>query len=301
MQQYVGRFAPSPTGPLHFGSLLTAVASYLDAKSNDGLWLVRIEDLDPPREIPGATANILSTLESYHLHWDQDVVYQSQRHKHYDAAIQQLLSRGKAFYCTCTRKQLSQQSEQSGTAYPGNCRGCSQEPSAPHSIRLQVNAKPVTIQDDLQGLYQQNIEQYVGDFIIRRKDRLYAYHIAVVVDDHEQKISHIVRGIDLLDNTPRQQYLQHQLGFLAPQYCHLPIVVNSQGQKLSKQTFATPVPSTQCNLYLWHALTALGLAPAPELKLETTETQLAWGISVWNKDKLKGLKSIPSTSVAIDV
>ena len=306
MPHYIGRFAPSPTGQLHFGSLLTAVASYLDAKSNNGTWLVRMEDLDPPREMPGAADHILSTLEQYGLHWDGSVVYQSQRHALYESVIQLLLAEKQAFYCTCTRKQLAKSnpdpnSMRSPNSYPGNCRDQHTLPSDTYSIRLRVEDQNTCINDGLQGLYCQNIERAVGDFIIKRKDLLYAYHLAVVVDDHEQKISHIVRGIDLLDSTPRQCFLQQCLGYSTPYYSHLPIIVNSLGQKLSKQTHAKPVSTANCSETLWTALSALGLKPDISLQREPPESMLNWGTHAWDPTKLKGQTSISSTSVRLDV
>lgn len=299
MPHYIGRFAPSPTGKLHFGSLLTAVASYLDAKSQNGTWLVRMEDLDPPREMPGAADHILSTLDQYGLHWDGNVVFQSQRHELYEYAVQQLLDKKQAFYCTCTRKQLTNTNALS--RYPGNCRQQHSPPDKASSIRLQAQNKDTCIEDGLQGLYCQNVENEVGDFIIKRKDHLYAYHLGVVVDDHEQQITHIVRGIDLLDSTPRQRFLQQSLGYATPNYSHLPVVVNSLGQKLSKQTHAKPISREDCRQTLWAALSALGLRPSIALQQEPPETMLKWGVQAWLPTTLKGQTNIPSTSVVLDV
>lgn len=307
MKNYIGRFAPSPTGPLHFGSLLTAVASYLDAKQNNGTWLVRMDDLDPPREIPGAADKILSTLDAYGLHWDNKVIYQSQRHEQYEAIVQSLLANKQAFYCTCSRKQLtehaSRQKPQTPPTYPGTCREQHTPPNTPFSIRLVVTgaSQPICISDQLQGAFCQNLIEDVGDFIIKRKDRLYAYHLAAVVDDHWQNISHIVRGIDLLDSTPRQHYLQQLLGYNVPQYAHLPIVVNDKGQKLSKQTFAKPIEATQCNRTLWVAISTLGLKPPTALQHESAEAILKWGIAAWNHKALTNVTRISSTQLTIDV
>ncbi len=307
MLNYIGRFAPSPTGPLHFGSLLTAVASYLDAKHNRGTWLVRIDDLDPPREMPGAADNILSTLDAYGLHWDGDIIYQSQRHDRYEAAIQSLLTNKQAFYCTCSRKQLaehtSQQDQQAPSPYPGTCREQHIPPNIPFSIRLAIENThhPVCISDQLQERFCQNLFTDVGDFIIKRKDLLYAYHLAAVIDDHWQKISHVVRGIDLLDSTPRQCYLQQLLGYNTPHYAHLPIVVNNQGQKLSKQTFAKAIETTQCSHVLWIALSTLGLNPPRSLQHERPDAILKWGTLSWSTKALINVTRINSTQITIDV
>jgi len=306
MQNYIGRFAPSPTGPLHFGSLLTAVASYLDAKYHKGIWLVRMDDLDPPREMPGAADNILSTLDAYGLHWDGEIVYQSQRHDQYETAIQSLLANKHAFYCTCSRKQLAthtSQQQQTPPPYPGTCRKQNAPPNRPFSIRLSVEGtfQPMCINDQLQGRFCQNLATDVGDFIIKRKDFLYAYHLAVVIDDHWQRISHVVRGIDLLDSTPRQCYLQQLLGYNTPHYAHLPVVVNDQGQKLSKQTFAKAIETTQCSRALWSAISILGLKPPTSLQHESPEAILKWGTQAWTPKTLINVTRINATQITIDV
>ncbi|PIE41323.1 MAG: tRNA glutamyl-Q(34) synthetase GluQRS [Gammaproteobacteria bacterium] len=214
---YIGRFAPSPTGLLHFGSLTTAVASYLDAKAHQGQWLVRIEDLDPPRETPGAISEILKTLDCYQLHWDGEIWCQSERHPVYQAQIDRFLEKGQAYYCTCSRKPLIRQY---GHRYPGLCRGTVKKPEAPSAIRLLTHDTPIGFHDDLQGYFEQHLASDIGDFIIKRKDGLYAYHIAVVMDDAAQGITDIVRGLDLLDSTPRQIYLQQLMTYRTPNYCH---------------------------------------------------------------------------------
>ena len=236
---YKGRFAPSPTGPLHFGSLLAALASFLDARKSQGIWLVRMEDLDPPREIPGAADQILRTLEQHGLHWDQQVIYQSERYQAYQAEIDRLLEAEHAYYCTCSRQMIAQR----GRVYDGFCRTRQSHLHGMTAVRLKTDAQQITFEDQIQGSQQQQLSSYSGDFVIRRKDRLYAYQLAVVCDDATQGISHIVRGSDLLDSTPRQLYLQQLLGYQKPCYAHIPIMVNSQGQKLSKQTFATALDS----------------------------------------------------------
>lgn len=291
---YIGRFAPSPTGPLHLGSLFTAVASYLDAKANDGRWLVRIDDLDPPREMPGAPTLILNTLEKHGLLWDGEVVYQSQRHHHYQQAIDSILAKGQAFYCTCTRKALAAL----GGPYPGTCRSVSEEPADPSSIRVLLESpKPIHFNDLIQGDYEQDLTNTIGDFIIRRKDRLYAYHIACVVDDYLQQITHIIRGLDLLESTPRQIYLQRLLHFPQPCYGHLPVIVGADQQKLSKQSFALGIQDTQANDNLIWVLTALGFKIPTELLDESCETLLEWAIPHWHLDLVKGRSSLQEPSI----
>ena len=279
---YRGRFAPSPTGPLHFGSLVAALGSYLDARHNHGSWLLRIEDLDPPREQQGATENILKTLESYHLFWDEEVLYQSQRHAEYEAHCQQLLASGNAFYCTCSRSQLGG----SGQAYPGYCRNQLTAPLTPYALRFKIDEETLCFQDQIQGQYCQQLHHDVGDFVIKRKDQLYAYQLAVVCDDHFQGVTHVVRGLDLLDNTPRQIALYHAFEYPAPSYAHLPLVVNDSGQKLSKQNQAQAVSSSNTRSTLIHALAALQLQPSDELLANSLDDILLWANNSWSKSAL---------------
>jgi len=298
MPDYIGRFAPSPTGPLHFGSLVTAVASYLDAKAADGKWLVRMEDLDPPREMSGAADSILKTLEIYHLFWDGDVWFQSKRHDAYKDAIDRLLKQGQAFFCTCSRKNILK--ELNGI-YPGTCRKQLSSPPKPSAIRLKTQDITTGFLDGIQGEFRQNLNRDIGDFIIKRKDNLYAYHLAAVVDDHAQGITHIIRGLDLLDSTPRHLYLQQCLAFTHPHYYHLPLITNNKGQKLSKQSFAPPIPSNAPSFYLWHALQALGQHPPAEL-LDTPPTDiLLWGKTHWKQNNIPHVKTITDTKLFLDV
>jgi len=280
---YRGRFAPSPTGPLHFGSLLTALASYLDAKHNKGLWFIRIEDLDPPRETAHAKNDILNALKAFGLHPDDHILYQSQRHELYESVCQQLLREKKAYYCTCSRSQLAPFKG----IYPGTCRRSLNDanttpPEKPYSIRFKTSDIRILFHDDIQGDFEQNITKEVGDFIIKRKDGFYAYQLAVVVDDHAQKINHVVRGSDLLDNTPRQILLQQALAYELPNYAHLPIVVNQQGQKLSKQTFADAIPIDNPVPSLLMALRLLGFQPHEDFIEASVEDILAWAIKHWS-------------------
>ena len=295
-QPYVGRFAPSPTGLLHFGSLMTAVGSFLDARACGGQWLVRIEDLDPPRETPGASEEILRTLEAYQLHWDGEVWYQSRRHHIYQAQIERFIAKHQAFYCTCSRKPLIRQY---GGHYPGICRGRFSEPDEPCSIRLLTHDDPIGFDDALQGHFEQRLESEIGDFIIKRKDGLYAYHLAVVMDDEAQGITDIVRGLDLLDSTPRHLYLQQLMNYHTPRYLHLPIVVNHLGQKLSKQTFADPVPNANPGPYLWACLSALGQQPPAELRSAPPAELLRWGTAHWQREAIPHRAEIPEDALKI--
>ncbi|MEH6471183.1 MAG: tRNA glutamyl-Q(34) synthetase GluQRS [Halopseudomonas sp.] len=279
ISHYIGRFAPSPTGSLHFGSLLAALASFLDARANQGHWLVRMEDLDPPREIAGAADQILRTLEQFGLHWDGPVWYQSQRQQDYQDVLQQLVEQQHAYPCYCSRQQIALRSS---AIYDGYCRHYPPANVAlPSAIRLQVNDSRIGFDDAIQGHYRQHLSQEVGDFVIRRKDGLYAYQLAVVVDDAEQQVSHIVRGFDLLDSTPRQIHLQQQLGLPTPAYAHIPILVNPQGQKLSKQTYASAIDPAQPQASLFQALSLLGQQPPEGLRAATTHEMLDWGTRHW--------------------
>jgi len=242
---YVGRFAPSPSGPLHFGSLVAAVGSYLDAKSHQGAWLLRIEDIDPPREIPGAANKILSTLEQFGFQWDRTVLYQSTRQEAYETALKELANSGHTYRCSCSRKQISEQGVAGleGIIYPGTCRKKTIKQSLieARTIRLLTNNRSIRFTDRICGLQKQSLNQDIGDFVIRRADGFVAYQIAVVVDDAYQNITHVVRGADLLTSTPRQIYLQSLLNLATPTYAHLPLVLDNQGKKLSKQDLAKPV------------------------------------------------------------
>lgn len=279
---YRGRFAPSPTGPLHFGSLVAALGSYLDARQNKGAWLLRIEDLDPPREQQGASDLILKALEKYHLFWDEEVLYQSQRQAVYEEHCQQLLANDTGFYCACSRSQLGG----SGQVYPGYCRGYREAHKADSAIRFMVNEEELCFQDQIQGRYCQLLHSEVGDFVIKRKDQLYAYQLAVVCDDHLQGVTHVVRGIDLLDNTCRQIALYRAFAYAAPTYAHLPVIINEDGQKLSKQNLATPISLKETRTTLLYALAALKLQPPDELQTNSLDDILLWANNNWDKSSL---------------
>jgi len=285
--RYCGRFAPSPTGPLHFGSLISALASYLQAKSQDGVWLLRMEDVDPPRERLGAADQILRTLDTYGLHWDGPVIYQSQRHERYEAILTQLTLKDYSFPCTCSRKDLSIAMRRANTlTYPGTCRRVKINIKQPHAIRLKVDTTVITFNDNIHGQITQQLDETVGDFVIKRADGLYAYQLAVVVDDADQGITEVVRGSDLLDNTPRQIYLQQCLGLPQPQYAHVPVATNAQHIKLSKQTFATPLNAQNPNTVLYEALQFLGQNPPPELAQSDITSLLAWATQAWDLNKI---------------
>ncbi len=240
---YRGRFAPSPTGPLHFGSLIAAVASYCDAHAAGGEWLVRIEDVDEPRSRDRAATAILATLEAYGFEWDGEVVRQSARGALYQAALERLATQGQAFACACTRKELEAAPLGAGgeRVYPGTCRNGVTSGREAKAWRVRVTDEVIGFRDRLQGWHEQRLERDIGDFIVRRADGMFAYQLAVVVDDAAQGITHVVRGADLLASTPRQIWLQRQLGLATPSYLHHPIAILPSGEKLSKQTGAVPL------------------------------------------------------------
>jgi glutamyl-Q tRNA(Asp) synthetase len=243
MSEYVGRFAPSPTGPLHFGSLVAALASYMQARAAKGKWLLRIEDLDLPREQPGAADQILRALERFGFEWDGPVLWQSARLERYRAVLEDLLRRGFAYPCGCSRKELedSALAIDGSRIYPGTCRHGLAPGKSPRAVRLRTHATPIGFDDLIQGPAQQRVEREVGDFVLKRADGVYAYQLAVVVDDLDHGVTDVVRGADLLDSTARQIHLQRILGAPTPRYAHVPVAVDTAGQKLSKQTGATPI------------------------------------------------------------
>jgi glutamyl-Q tRNA(Asp) synthetase len=292
---YRGRFAPSPSGPLHAGSLIAALASYLDARSNNGLWFVRMEDLDPPRESPEAAKEILLSLETLNLYWDGEVLYQSSRQNAYHDVLIQLQRQDRVFPCTCTRQSLH------GNAgiYPGNCRN---RPLADpdlkpgeYGLRCKVSNLTMEFNDLVQGRQSQNLDKGVGDFIIKRKDGLYAYQLAVVIDDGFQEITHIIRGIDLMDSTYKQIYLQKLLGYSQPAYAHIPVIINNQGQKLSKQHHAAPLNLAHPSKALFQALVYLQQSPPAELISNKPSDVLLWAVENWRIEKLGNLQQLDET------
>jgi glutamyl-Q tRNA(Asp) synthetase len=294
---YRGRFAPSPTGPLHFGSLVAALGSYLAAKHHHGAWLVRMEDLDTPRCISGPANDILRTLEAYGLHWDETVMYQSQRAAAYEEALHTLQASGAVYPCCCTRKEIADSALHGidGLVYPGTCRNgiAAGREGRASRVRtdlilspLSLHSSQIEFDDALQGRITQNLESEIGDFVVKRADGLFAYQLAVVVDDAYQNITHIVRGADLLHSTPRQIYLQILLGLPAPSYMHLPVVVNAQGEKLSKQTLAQAISKDLAAATLFDALLFLCQQPPVELRLNKVEEILNWAVTHWQPNSL---------------
>ncbi|MDO7898707.1 tRNA glutamyl-Q(34) synthetase GluQRS [Pseudomonas citrulli] len=289
---YIGRFAPTPSGHLHFGSLVAALASYLDARAVGGRWLLRMEDLDPPREEPGAQAAILRALESYGFEWDGEMVRQSERHEAYQQVITRLLSQGLAYACTCSRKQL----EAYQGIYPGLCRnaGHGTEDAA---IRVRVPELEYHFSDRVQGEFRQHLGREAGDFVIRRRDGLYAYQLAVVLDDAWQGVTDIVRGADLLDSTPRQLYLQELLGLPQPRYLHVPLITQPDGHKLGKSYRSPPLAADQATPLLLRALRALGQQPGPELADASPRELLAWGMRHWEAGRIPRTLSLPEAQI----
>ena len=290
---YIGRFAPSPTGPLHFGSLVAAVASFLDAKANNGLWLMRMEDLDPLREPKGAAEKILDQLTKLGLEWDGELLYQSTRLDDYDKILQQLAKKELCYECDCTRPAIKAM----GSIYNGQCRKRISKPGSDYAIRLRTESGTIEFNDLVQGNYRQNLETEVGDFVIVRKDKLFAYQLAVVADDALQNITHIIRGNDLIDSTPRQIYLQQLLNYKTPTYGHIPVIVNAKGQKLSKQHFATPIDTEHGPMLIHQAMKFLGLSPPTTIQQATVKEQLAWGIAVWDIQAVPKLANISESSL----
>jgi len=292
---YVGRFAPSPTGPLHFGSLVAAVASFCEAKANQGRWLVRMEDLDKPREIKGAADTILHQLEAFGFEWDDTVVYQSQRSALYSDALDQLNRKQLIYPCTCTRKEIADSSTTfgiDGRIYPKTCLHHPIKPDTAMAWRIQTHNNVISFDDGIQQLIQQNIGLDVGDFILKRADGLFAYQLAVVVDDAAQGITHIVRGADLLDSTPRQIYLQLQLDFSTQKYAHVPVAANANNEKLSKQTLAKPIEVSTASELLYDALCFLGQQPPATIKNAPLNTIWQWALEHWAMSAIPQTKQI---------
>jgi glutamyl-Q tRNA(Asp) synthetase len=287
---YVGRFAPSPTGTLHIGSLTTAVASFLHARQRLGSWLVRIDDIDPPREMPGAAAAILRTLEHFDLPWDGSVLYQSSRRAAYREAAGALLRQGRAFRCSCTRSDLRRRGKGSPPRYPGTCRA-RVEHERSTAIRVRVDPGIVAFEDELQGRKQLDVDAVSGDYIIVRRDGFPAYHLAAVLDDAWQGVTHVVRGVDLLEATFTHLHLQRMLGLTAPAYGHLPVIVNAAGQKLSKQTKARAVDARNKSATAVRVLQYLGAAPPRELEGAAPRELWAWGIEHWAPAALTGRRT----------
>ena len=296
---YRGRFAPSPTGPLHFGSLIAAVGSYLEARHYGGAWLVRMEDLDRPREAIGAADAILRTLEDYGFEWEGAVMRQSRRAAAYAAALERLQGDGAVFPCACTRREISDSAlgETSEPVYPGTCRNGIPPGRPAGAVRMRVGDAVIGFEDRLQGSIEQHLADKVGDFVVRRADGLFAYQLAAVVDDFEQGVTDVVRGADLLASTPRQILLQRRLGYPTPRYTHLPVAVNRSGEKLSKQTLAAPLGAADAPRRLWGALCFLGQEPPPELGAGSLSNLWTWALAHWRLGKIPRRPSQPADNI----
>ena len=288
--RYRGRFAPSPTGPLHFGSLIAAVGSYLDARCSGGDWLVRIEDIDPPREQRGAAYDILKSLEVHGMHWSGDVLYQSTRSSAYEEALERLDALKATYRCTCSRRDISQNQPEGADrlVYPGTCRDEPLRSGAPAALRVLTTDSPITFEDRIQGTVSIALESEDGDFVVRRKDGLFAYQLAVVIDDEAQGITDVVRGVDLLDSTPRQIHLQKLLGLRQLRYAHLPIAVDRDGHKLSKQTRAAPLNRRHAALSVVRALRFLGQQPPDDLWRAGLADVWQWALEHWDINRVSG-------------
>jgi len=297
---YRGRFAPSPTGPLHFGSLVAALGSYLDARSQGGEWLLRIEDVDTPRNVPGAAHQIIATLAAFGFEWDGCILWQSQRLDAYAAALEQLKAAGLAYGCACSRKEIADSASRSaidgGLAYPGTCRHGLPAGRSARAWRLRVEGDEIAFDDRLQGHIAQQLERDVGDFVLLRADGLFAYQLAVAVDDQFQGISEIVRGAELLASTPRQIWLQQCMGWPTPRYAHLPVASNATGEKLSKQTLAPALEVGQAAASLVRALHFLGQAVPDELMRAGLAEIWAWAHAHWSFAAIPRQAAIPAST-----
>lgn len=292
---YRGRFAPSPTGPLHFGSLVAAVGSYLEARIHNGEWQVRIEDVDAPRCKPEYESAILRTLVCYGFRIDGEIMRQRDRGGAYQEALNRLHHDGHVFGCACTRKELGDAKPGSDGApvYPGTCRNGLPAGREARAWRLRVRPQAIGFVDAVQGEISQNLVTEVGDFVLLRADGYFAYQLAVVVDDAAQDITHVVRGADLLDSTPRQIWLQQCLGVPTPHYAHLPVAVNAAGEKLSKQTLAQPLDDNDPVPALWQALFFLGQQPPHELRAGGLAELWQWALSNWSLARVPKRKTSP--------
>lgn len=286
---YVGRFAPSPTGSLHFGSLLAALASFLDARAHHGRWLLRMEDLDPSREPAGAAQQILQTLDAFALHWDGEVIYQSDRLTQYRTTLTFLNDQNLTYGCDCSRQRI----RGNQGVYDNVCRNRACPPIDDFAIRLRLPDISIQFVDRIQGMYQQNLPSQCGDVVLRRRDGLIAYQLAVVMDDAWQGVTDVVRGYDLIDSTPRQIALQHILGYQTPRYAHIPVACNTLGQKLSKQHFAKALEPSNSRAYLREALRFLGQDVSGSPPLETPQSLLQRAIERWDIQRVPKLANIP--------
>jgi len=294
MSTYTGRFAPTPSGPLHQGSLLTALASYLDARAKQGTWLLRIDDLDTPRNQAGAADRILSSLDAHGLHWDAPVLYQSDRIEDYQSALLQLVRSGQIFSCQCSRKLL-----QGASTYPGTCSRqiISTEYFTalhnPAALRVKVNDSTLYFDDLIQGRFEGKLTRETGDFIVFRRDGIHGYHLTTAIDDSFQNISHIIRGADLLQSSLQQTHIINQLGLKQPIFGHIPVIVDNRGHKLSKHSKPESIDVTDPASNLYFCLARLGQNPPMELQYQTVTFVLQWGIDHWDINLIPGIRSFP--------
>ena len=270
------------------------MASFLQARSKQGKWLLRIDDLDTPRNVAGATEQILRTLEIFGLNWDDSILYQSLNSDSYQAALDDLAQQNLLYPCICSRKTLYQYHQRNPTApaYPGLCRNRRITSDTPHSLRIKTEDKEISFLDGLQNQIHQNLALEHGDFILKRKDRIIAYQLSVVVDEHTQGITEVVRGVDLMDSTPKQIFLQQQLGYKIPKYMHVPVIIDQLGNKLSKQTFAQAIDDKNPQQTLYKTLSLLKQNPPIDLQTAPVATQLSWAIEHWNPEILKKIRAI---------
>ncbi|MFP4609913.1 MAG: tRNA glutamyl-Q(34) synthetase GluQRS [Thiohalophilus sp.] len=291
---YRGRFAPSPTGPLHFGSLIAAVGSYLQARQQGGQWWLRIEDIDPPREVAGAGDAIIALLAAYGFEWD-DLSYQSQRRRLYEEALAQLQQQQLIYPCTCTRRRLrEQQGNKPGPlVYPGTCRLRRFPLRDRHAVRVLTSDAVIRFEDRVQGTHCCDLENEVGDFVLHRADGYFSYQLAVALDDAEQGMTEVIRGSDLLDSTPRQIHVQQQLGWNPPAYGHLPIALGANGQKLSKQTGARALRHDQPLGNLSRAMQFLGHPVPEEIQQGTLQRFWDWAIAEWSLARVPDQNETP--------
>lgn len=289
----IGRFAPSPTGPLHLGSLMTAVASYLQVKSQAGKWLLRIEDIDTPRQMPDAAERIIEALAAHGLQADGEIVYQSQRLPLYQQALHQLAEQ--LYACRCSRKQIAASANVKqgidGLVYPGNCRDL-QLSHAQHALRIRVPEQAIIFDDLLMGHQTQQLAQQLGDFVLRRADGIFTYQLAVVVDDALQGVTHILRGSDLLDSTARQIFLQQSLNYPTPSYCHIPVIVDDKGEKLSKQSLAPAIDNQYASQNIYRVLQLLGQQPPALLASASLSDIWQWALAHWQISLIPAQRSV---------
>lgn len=294
VSRYIGRFAPSPSGPLHFGSLVAAAASFYDARAAGGQWLVRIDDLDRPRCVPGAAEAILATLTRLGFEWDAEPQWQSRRHAAYAEAFERLREAGHLFPCACSRRELADSAlaRDGSRIYPGTCRAGLPPGHGPRTWRVRSTGR-IHFDDRIQGEHDENLERDVGDFIVRRADGVFAYQLAAVVDDAAAGVTDVVRGADLLGSTSRQIHLQHLLGHAVPRHAHVPVAVDRHGDKLSKQTHARAIDALKAEHVLMLALDFLGQEPPPHRARTNVHTIHAWAIEHWSITRVPRRAGLP--------